>query len=294
MDSTFTAQLLSHIVRGCIERVSRAKSSGKFKLLRGNVDRGHLRAQSSSELHCKVSQAAYAENSQALTRHNPGALQCAIDCESSTKKRGGFERRKTIWNLQRVSCRRLHKFRVATIHGDTRDLLPAAQVLVSFTAEFELTTAPVKPRHSDAVADLQIVYCFALFHHVTGNFVAENQRSLHDFRQLCPIPIRHVQVGMACSTGFHLDQNFVSFGMRPFDFLDRERLLEIVQDSGLHLLASSSFSYAATHSARFASSCAILPYSIRIDESAYISDVKLRKMGRMNSRVAALSATNPI
>src|SRR5580692_8543008 len=230
MDSTFTAQLLSHIVRGCIERVSRAKSSGKFKLLRGNVDRGHLRAQSPSELHCKVSQATYAENSQALTRHNPGALQCAIDCESSTKKRGGFERRKTIWNLQRVSCRRLHKVRVATIHGDTCDLLPAAQVFVSFPAKFALIAAPVNPGHAYAIADLQIVHCWAFLNHATGNFVAENQRSLHDSRQLCPISISYVQVGMAGTAGFHLDQNFIRLWMRPFDFLDREPLFEFAQD----------------------------------------------------------------
>src|ERR1700676_4160912 len=132
MDSTFAAQLLDHISRGRIECFSCTKSSGEFKLLRRNVDGGHLRAKGPSELHCKVSQATYAENSQARAGHNPGALQGAIDCESSTKKRGGFERRKTIWNFQRVSCRRLDKFGVATVNGDTCDLLPAAQVFVSF------------------------------------------------------------------------------------------------------------------------------------------------------------------
>src|SRR5580700_3749669 len=235
MDSTFAPQLLDHICRGRIERVSSAKRSGEFQLLLGDADRGHLRAKGSSELHCKVSQATYTENSQALTGHNPGALQGAIDGESSTKKRGGFKRRKTIWNFQRVSCRRLHKFGVATVNGDTCDLLPAAQVFVSFVAKFALSAAPVNPGHANAIADLQLVHCRAFLHDVPGNFVAENQRSLHDSRQLCPISIRHVQVGMAGSTGFHLDQNFICFGMRAFHFLDRERLLEIVQDSGFHL-----------------------------------------------------------
>jgi hypothetical protein len=181
-----------------------------------------------------VSQAAYSENSQALTGHNPGALQGAINCESSTKKRGGFERRKTIWNVQRVSRRRLHKFGVTTVNSDTCDLLPAAQVFVSFAAKFALTAAPVNPGHADAIADLQIVHCRAFLHYVTGNFVAENQRSLHDSRQLCPISISHVQVGMAGTTGFHLDQNFICFGMRPFDFLDREPLFEVAQDRSFH------------------------------------------------------------
>src|SRR4029077_840347 len=115
--------------------------------------------------------------------HNPGALKRAIICESSTKKRGAFERRKSIWNFQRVSCRRLHKFGVATVNSDTCDLLAAAQVFVTFAAKFALTAAPVNPGHADAIADLQIVHCRAFLHYVTGNFVAENQRSLHDSRQ---------------------------------------------------------------------------------------------------------------
>src|SRR5579864_7588176 len=153
VDSTFAAQLLNHICHRRIERVSCTKGSGEFKLLRGNVDRCNLRAKGTSELHCKVSQAAYAENSQALTGHNPGALQGAINCESSTKKRGGFERRKTIWNVEGVSRRRLHKFGVTTVNSDTCDLLPAAQVFVAFAAKFALTAAPVNPWHADAIAD---------------------------------------------------------------------------------------------------------------------------------------------
>src|SRR6202795_2222887 len=123
MDSTSATQLFSRISGGSIERVGGAERSGEFKLLRRNVDRGHLRAKGPSELHSKVSQATYAENSQALTGHNPGTLQGAINCESSTKNGGGFEPRKTIWNFQRVSCRRLDKFAVPTSNGDTGVLL---------------------------------------------------------------------------------------------------------------------------------------------------------------------------
>src|ERR1700751_5228006 len=118
MVPTFAAQLLNHICRRRVERVGCTQGSGEFQLLVRNIDRGHLCAKGPSELHRKVSQAAYAENSQALTGNNPGALQRAINCESSTKKRGGFERRKTIWNFQSVSGRRLHKFGVATVNGD--------------------------------------------------------------------------------------------------------------------------------------------------------------------------------
>src|ERR1700756_3373291 len=104
-----------------MERFRRAKSSGEFKLLVGNVDRDDLGAEGPSELHCKVSQTTYAENSEALTGHNPGTLQGAINGESSTKKRGGFGRRKTVRNFQRVSCGRLHKFGVAAVNHDPCD-----------------------------------------------------------------------------------------------------------------------------------------------------------------------------
>jgi hypothetical protein len=39
---------------------------------------------------------------------------------------------------------------------------------------------------------------------------------------------------MAGTTGFHLDQNFICFGMRAFDFLDRESLFEVAQDRSFH------------------------------------------------------------
>src|SRR5579864_1133027 len=101
-----------------------------------------------------MSQATYAENGQPLPLHNSGAFQCTINGQSGTKKGSGFERREAIRNFQRVRCRSLHKFRIAAIHGDTGDLLPPAQVFVSFNAEFALPAAPVNPWHADTVADL--------------------------------------------------------------------------------------------------------------------------------------------
>jgi len=94
----------NHIIVGRIERVSCTKSSGEFQLLLGDVDRGHLRAKSSSELHRKVPQATYAENSQALTGHNPGALQGAITVSpaqksgaaSSAERPSGFSARELL------------------------------------------------------------------------------------------------------------------------------------------------------------------------------------------------------
>lgn len=72
---------------------------------------------------------------------------------------------------------------------------------------------------------------------MTGNLVAENERSLHDPYQLFPIPVSNVDVGVASTTGFYLDQNFIRCGTRPWNVLDRQLFFEIVQDSGFHSFA---------------------------------------------------------
>ncbi len=70
MGSAFAPQLLRHIRRCGIERVDCAKRSSEFQLLFGDVDRRHLRAKCSSELHREVPQATHAENRQPLPGHD--------------------------------------------------------------------------------------------------------------------------------------------------------------------------------------------------------------------------------
>jgi hypothetical protein len=53
---------------------------------------------------------------------------------------------------------------------------------------------------------------------------------------LLPIPIGQMEIGMADSARFHLDEYVVGAGRGPRDFLDHERLLEFVQDGGFHPL----------------------------------------------------------
>jgi hypothetical protein len=67
-------------------------------------------------------------------------------------------------------------------------------------------------------------------------------RSLHDSDQRCPISISHVQVGMADATGVHLDQNLIRLGVRSFDFLDRETLFGVTQDSSFHCVSPRGIS----------------------------------------------------
>src|SRR6266851_8601115 len=43
-----------------------------------------------------------------------------------------------------------------------------------------------------------------------------------------------MQVRMTHSTGFHFDQDIARLQLRPGDFLEYQRLLEFMQDGGLH------------------------------------------------------------
>ena len=71
-----------------------------------------------------------------------------------------------------MACRRLHEFGIAAIDGDTSDLLPPAEVFISFAAELALAAGPVNPGYSDPIADLQILYRRAFFDHDPGDLVA--------------------------------------------------------------------------------------------------------------------------
>jgi len=92
----------------------------------------------------------------------------------------------------------------------------------------------MNPRHSDLVAHLQVLNRRTLFDHPTGDFVAENQWSLYDCRQLRPIPIGDMQIGMAHAARFDLDQDFLGPRLRRVHFLHGQRLLEFMQNGGFH------------------------------------------------------------
>src|SRR5579864_3280742 len=128
-------------------------ATGPAKFLVGNVDSNDLCAPAPAELHRQVSQASHPEHRQALPGGDSRAFERAIDCNPGAKERRRFRRGNGIRNLQRVGGGRLYEFRIAAIHGNSGDLLPRAQVFVSFAAEFTRAAAPVNPRHSYTVTD---------------------------------------------------------------------------------------------------------------------------------------------
>lgn len=129
----------------------------------------------------------------------------------------------------------LHEFRVSTIHCDACDLLTGAKVFVSLAAELAVATTPVKPWDADPVVYMMdVTNPRAHFGHAPNDLVTENQRLLDDFRQLRPIAIGHMQIGMAYAAGLNPDQEFVRFQLGPIDIFDRKWLLEIMQDGCFH------------------------------------------------------------
>jgi hypothetical protein len=187
-----------------------------------------------SALHCQVSKAADTENRKTLTGHHSCALQSAIDRERGTKKRSGLDWQDNVWNFQRMTGWRFDKFRIASVDCDPRDLLTAAQVFVPLAAEFALAAGPVNPGYADAVANLQIPHRCAFLHHAACDFMTRDQWFLYDSGQLDPIAVRHMHVGVANATRFHLDEDLIRAGNRSCDFFDRQSLLEIVEDGSFH------------------------------------------------------------
>src|SRR5262249_45865357 len=125
--------------------------------------------------------------------------------------------------------------RVSAIHGDTGDFLAGAKVLVAFAAEFTLAAGPVDPRHTDAVSGLQIANVRARFDNAARDFMAENQRGLHDFPELRPIAFGNVEIGVADATGFDLDQDFPGAGLGALHIFENKRLLWSVKYGGSHV-----------------------------------------------------------
>jgi hypothetical protein len=91
------------------------------------------------------------------------------------------------------------------------------------------------PGNAHAVSDLKVLYPLASLNDTTGNFMAQDHRPFNDPRELYPVAVGNVQVGMAYPAGFDFDQHLIGARLRLGDLFDRKWLFEFVQDSGLHL-----------------------------------------------------------
>jgi hypothetical protein len=92
----------------------------------------------------------------------------------------------------------------------------------------------VQPRNADAIADLQIFNGGAFFHDAAGDFVSEDERFFDDARELRPVGVGQVQIGVAYAAGFDFDQHFVRGGLGLRDLFDAQWGFEFAQYGGFH------------------------------------------------------------
>jgi hypothetical protein len=135
-----------------------------------------------------------------------------------------------------VSSGCFDKFGIPTVDGYTGNLLLNAKVLVAFTAKLTLSTGPMDPWHTDAVADIQTLNSRAHVNNGADHFVPEDKRLLDDPRQLRPVAVRDVQIGVAHAANLNLDQNFTCAGLGKSHILNREWSLEVAEHGSFHLL----------------------------------------------------------
>lgn len=136
---------------------------------------------------------------------NVGLLQSPVNGDACTEERSGLEGGQTAWDFDHVARWRSSKLSVATIDRDSGDHLLGAKILVSLAAEFTTAAAPVQPGDSHAIAQLQVAHSGAFVHHTPADFVAQDERFLHNSDKRRPIPVRNVQIRMADAAGFDFD-----------------------------------------------------------------------------------------
>ena len=93
--------------------------------------------------------------------------------------------------------------------------------LMPSRAKLTLTACPLHPRHPDPLSHLDILDRRTPFQHPADDLVSQDQRLLYDARQLRPVAIGYVQVGMTHAANLNLDQDLVRASFWPSHLLQR-------------------------------------------------------------------------
>lgn len=155
-------------------------------------------------------------------------LERTINGEPRAEKRRGFEPGKSIRNFHDVRSGGFYELGISPIDADAGDFLTGAQIFVSRAAEFTFAAAPVDPRNPNMIADLKIAHGIAHLNDATRHFMAEYEGLLDDWRQLGPVAICHVNIGVADAACLDLNQYFLDGRNWAINILNRERVSELV------------------------------------------------------------------
>src|ERR1041385_3078462 len=181
-----------------------------------------------------MAEPADSENSQPLAGCEPRLLERAINRYPGAEQRSSFNGGDAVRNSGGVTGRGLDVLGKAAVNGAACDLLPGAEVFKTGAAELAFAACPVDPWNAHAVANLEFAHAAAGFGHAARDLVSGDEWNFCDPAELLPIAFDDVQVRMADTTGFHLDQDFAFAGDGPLDLFNHQGLLYFVQDCGLH------------------------------------------------------------
>src|SRR5215831_3518385 len=167
---------------------------------------------------------ADAENRQSLSWCDLRLLERAINRYPGAEQRSSVSRGNAAGNSGGVTGRGLDVLGKAAVYGAAGDLLPRAEVFKSSAAELAFTTGPMDPWDAHAVANLEVAHAAACFSHPARDLVSGDERNFCDPAKLLPIAFNDMQVRMADTAGFHLDQDFAFAGNRTLDFLNHQEI----------------------------------------------------------------------
>ena len=94
-----------------------------------------------------------------------------------------------------------------------------------------MTTRRVKPRHPDAVALLHNCHARSNGKHQTNGLMSRNERKCGRHR---PVAVGRMQIGVADSAGFALDEDLTWSGRGNVPFDELQRFPELLDDRSVH------------------------------------------------------------
>jgi len=119
-----------------------------------------------------------------------------------------------------------------SVDSVSREKCLCAKRLIRLLAEITVQASAVDPLNTGMVTDLNILDQFAAGNDDTSSFVSTDEGELCGKR---PVTVDSVEISMADTGVFDVDEDFIWAWLGNIDFTERERTAGLVDDLG-HLL----------------------------------------------------------
>lgn len=186
-----------------------AALAGEGELVGAKIDRRDSGAAGGGDLNGEVTQAADAEDGDAL----PGAERCLLEPpvngNAGAQQRGGVGETEAVRQRDDVGGFRLDEFGVTAIDGDAGDALAPAEHLAPLPAVFAFAAGPVEPGNANAIAGVNGGDVRAGGVDDAGDFVPQDEREFGVAFEEVPIGGGKVEIGVADAAGVDFDEHLV-------------------------------------------------------------------------------------